>query len=384
MRITVPSEVRLFVRGFDFLIALALGSTTIWAQATASGPNVAASDNQPTDPRELLQLVSRSNGLADDNDAPWHMKFSFTVLDHNGKETEHGTFEEYWASRRQYKIIKTDAQFSETEYFTDHGLVRSGDQTDVPGPFDEIRGQFLYPLTDKYVQGLPATAKIEIKIRDFGPAKLRCITTTYPAESRRSIDLYGATACTDLNFPAIRLSGPWMGGKTFVFNNIASFRGRSVARDMEAYQDGNKEFTAHLETLESFDSLNEALFAPPPDARPLAQVAPSSADVRPQNEPAKPKTVTISASVAQGQLIKAIPPDYPIGAKEMGVTGVVVVQATIGKDGRIYNPHAISGPPMLRDAAVDAVKRWVYKPYLLNGEAVEVLTTVNVFFTLNH
>ena len=59
-----------------------------------------------------------------------------------------------------------------------------------------------------------------------------------------------------------------------------------------------------------------------------------------------------------------------------------MLQALIGKDGTIQNLHVVSGHPMLTGAALDAVKQWKYKPYYLNGEPVEVETTINVNFTL--
>jgi protein TonB len=60
----------------------------------------------------------------------------------------------------------------------------------------------------------------------------------------------------------------------------------------------------------------------------------------------------------------------------------VVLQATISKTGAIEGLHVVSGPAMLQGAAVDAVRTWRYRPYLLSGEPVEVETTVNVIFTL--
>jgi protein TonB len=59
-----------------------------------------------------------------------------------------------------------------------------------------------------------------------------------------------------------------------------------------------------------------------------------------------------------------------------------VLGATISKSGTIENLHVVSGPPMLVEAALDAVSTWIYRPYLLNGQPVEVETTVNVNFTL--
>ena len=62
--------------------------------------------------------------------------------------------------------------------------------------------------------------------------------------------------------------------------------------------------------------------------------------------------------------------------------GTVVLQATISKTGTIENAHVVSGPAMLQQAALDAIRTWRYRPYLLNGEPVEVDTQVNVVFSL--
>ena len=75
-------------------------------------------------------------------------------------------------------------------------------------------------------------------------------------------------------------------------------------------------------------------------------------------------------------------PIYPPIAKAARVSGTVVLQATISKTGTIENLRVISGPAMLQQAALDAVKTWRYRPYLLNNEPVEVETTVNVIFSL--
>jgi protein TonB len=96
-----------------------------------------------------------------------------------------------------------------------------------------------------------------------------------------------------------------------------------------------------------------------------------------------PKVLAISAGIAAGMQIKNTPPVYPLIAKSARVSGTVVLHATISKTGTIENLRVVSGPDMLRQAAVDAVKTWRYKPYMLNNEPVEVETTVNVIFSLN-
>jgi protein TonB len=94
------------------------------------------------------------------------------------------------------------------------------------------------------------------------------------------------------------------------------------------------------------------------------------------------KPVNISAGVAVGLLIKKTDPAYPAIAKTARVSGTVVISAMITKTGALANLKAVSGPAMLRQAALDAVRTWRYKPYQLNNEPVEVETTVNVVFTL--
>jgi protein TonB len=97
-------------------------------------------------------------------------------------------------------------------------------------------------------------------------------------------------------------------------------------------------------------------------------------------EPLKP--LVISSGVANGMLIQRMPPVYPAIAKSAHVSGTVELHATISKNGTIKDLHVVSGPAMLRQAAVDAVRNWRYKPYRLNNEPTEIETTINVIFSL--
>jgi len=90
----------------------------------------------------------------------------------------------------------------------------------------------------------------------------------------------------------------------------------------------------------------------------------------------------VSTAVMQGQILQKVQPVYPQSAKENGIQGTVILHAIIGTDGHVERLEAISGPPELATAALDAVKQWTYKPYLLNGEPTEVDTTVVVNFNL--
>jgi periplasmic protein TonB len=95
---------------------------------------------------------------------------------------------------------------------------------------------------------------------------------------------------------------------------------------------------------------------------------------------AAPQKLRVSSGVAVGLLINRVEPQYPQMAKIAHVQGDVELQATISKTGLIENLRAVSGHPILIQAAMDAVKQWRYKPYLLNGEPVEIETTITVKF----
>jgi protein TonB len=97
---------------------------------------------------------------------------------------------------------------------------------------------------------------------------------------------------------------------------------------------------------------------------------------------ATPTRVRVSSGVSSGLLIRKVSPTYPPLARQARIQGTVILQAQISKDGSIQNLQLISGHPMLAPAAIEAVKQWKYKPYLLNGEPVEVETQVQVNFTL--
>ena len=115
----------------------------------------------------------------------------------------------------------------------------------------------------------------------------------------------------------------------------------------------------------------------------LRQAAPPP----PPPPPPKPKPVLapqrVGGNVMQASLIRQPKPVYPPLAKAARVQGTVKFEAQIAKDGTIQNLHLISGPPLLVQAAMQAVQQWQYKPTLLNGEPVEVITTIDVNFTLS-
>jgi periplasmic protein TonB len=94
------------------------------------------------------------------------------------------------------------------------------------------------------------------------------------------------------------------------------------------------------------------------------------------------RRVRISDGGQPANLIYQVKPIYPILARTTRTQGVVVLEAVIGRDGSISSLHVVSGHQLLTQAAIDAVKQWKYRPTLLNGDPVEVITTITVTFSL--
>ncbi len=135
----------------------------------------------------------------------------------------------------------------------------------------------------------------------------------------------------------------------------------------------------------------KAIARVPRDAndRPLTPVVLQKITIVPEGKsiPLKPdaaaptsKKITITSDFAEGLLVKKVPPIYPHEARAAHIWGTVVLQANIGTDGHVSGLRVISGPEVLRQASIDAVKQWEYRPYLLNHAPVEVSTIVKVIF----
>jgi TonB family protein len=103
----------------------------------------------------------------------------------------------------------------------------------------------------------------------------------------------------------------------------------------------------------------------------------------PANPPApKPMRIRVGGKVAAANLVHQVVPVYPQGGKEQRIQGTVLLHAVIAHDGTVQTLEYVSGPPELRDSAMNAVNQWRYKPTLLNGQPVEVDTAIAVVYTL--
>ena len=102
----------------------------------------------------------------------------------------------------------------------------------------------------------------------------------------------------------------------------------------------------------------------------------------PKAKPKPPSRVRIGGNVQRANLLKQVRPRYPALAKQARIQGSVILEAIISKDGTIENLKVLKGHPLLIKSALAAVKQWRYKPTVLNGIRVEVVTRITVNFNL--
>jgi TonB family protein len=120
--------------------------------------------------------------------------------------------------------------------------------------------------------------------------------------------------------------------------------------------------------------------------QPAIEILTRSESSTPPAEPPQvtaPRKIRVSSGVAAGLLIHKVDPDYPLNAKMNHIQGDVVIQCTMSKEGETVEARIVSGDPQLAQSALEAVKQWKYKPFLLNGDPVEVETTVTIKFHLS-
>jgi TonB family protein len=352
-------------RRMDFFSLVAFGMICLPAfpqdAASAAVPTRAPAQETsaaalPSDPRELMLLAAKTNGLAGNDVQPWHLKASYKWFDEQGNVRDQGTYEELWVSPTKYKRIVTGTKFQYSVYGTENGALFSGDQERQFAGEDDVRRGFL--------NWLPSPEVIEksnysLYKREDGGLKFACLN---------QIDAnglaFGPTWCLDADKIILRISFS-ADGAQILHNRILRFRGRFLTGNMQLNHGGKTALSAHLDSIETIGSVDDAAFLPPAGALPR-----------------KARRISIAGGVSQGFLIKKVAPDYPPIAQAARVSGTVVLKAIIGKDGRIERLGVISGPAMLQQTALDAVKQWVYRPYMLYDEPVEVETTVNVIFSL--
>jgi TonB family protein len=314
---------------------------------------------------ERLHRATLLNSIDDATMKPWHLKLSFQLFDTKGQPTETGTIEEWWSGPTAHKTVYTSPSYTSTEIQTKDGLYRSKGVVSVPSLLELVLQQVVDPMPSERDI---TDSKPDLRKEDVGKTPMDCIMLSQPIKNvaYAPFGLF-PTYCFDRDKDSLRVSYDF-GSQLRVRNKLGVFQQRTVVVDQTTLQNSTAEITAHVDVLQTI-SPNEVEFAPSKEIE----------------EEIKPNQVVVASGVMAGLKISGVNPNYPETSKRNHVSGAVILKARIGTDGRIHSLRVISTPDAdLAIASLAAVRQWIYKPYLLNGEPVEINTQVTVNFAFGH
>jgi len=347
------------MRAQILVVMCLVGAFAAYAQDTPT-----PQPGQIKDPRAILAAAATFYDFSDSALKPWHLKATYQIYDEKGSPTEQGTFEYWWASPKVYRVSWSRPGATRTNWHTADGkeaYVETGERL----------GFFEKGLQSNLFSPLPSTeeidpSKIRLILNEFkaGGSQFPCVSEL-PLKSDEPSDFRMlSTKCFDPTLPALRFEFSSQGAVATNYDNLAKFHGKYLARMIQILGENQKLFTAAVDATNAIDPSDSAL------------VPPKDAIFRPDALPA-------GGSLGVGYLTKKQPPVYPPIAKEQRLQGNVLIEATIGTDGKIKDPRVLLSPsPLLSAPSLDAISQWEYKPYLLDGVPTEVDTLIVVKFAL--
>ncbi|MGA8940713.1 MAG: energy transducer TonB [Acidobacteriaceae bacterium] len=349
------------------VMALMLAASAVGAMAQEGA--AAAAD-------EWATLVT-ANDLDVEGKTPFHLGMTFQLFDMNGKPTKTGSVEEWWAGPGSQKVEVHLAGLNEdgsTPVGADPALVRDAYLVrqlleaavhPVP-PAPKVRPVSKGTSGEGVAEKISAqlkVAELATKTTKFGKIKLDCTGPKYSYEG--AMDARPATMCVEPQTTDVVLLLGLGGKETVVRPRTGKFRDTYVALELQVGIIGRNAVAGKLTVMQSFDPAAAAVKLPAATA-------------------SQPKVAHASGGVITGNRIRFVEPEYPDEAKFQHMSGSVLLNAIIGKDGVIHRLVPIaSTAPMFTDAAIKAVNLWTYRPYLLNGKPTEVDTTITVNFAFN-
>ena len=324
-------------------------------------------DAGPTkDPRAVFEAIAPYYDYMDANLKPWHMKVDYQIDDEKGSPAESGVFEYWWVSPKVYRSTWTRGQSTHSDWHTADGRHYTQTIGDPLGIYEHwLRTALLSPLPsaddlnpgkDILVDHSIASANSHSRCFMVVPSEV-----TAPVARTLPFGLY-PEYCVNKARPL--LLGFYRFGTIMVRCVIfTQMQGKSMPREVYIIEGSREILSAKVEPVDALNPADPALI--PPDKAILVKVERSG----------------ISSDAESKLLVKKVAPAYPEDAKSARIHGKVVLQTTIGPDGRVEDVRLVSAPsPSLALSAFHAVSQWEYKPHHDGGEAVTVESTVEVEF----
>lgn len=298
--------------------------------------------NSGSDLATWIRQESALNGLQAEGMHPWHIVVSYDQFDEDGDNVHSGTFEEFWAGPMKYKRIYRSDNFNQVDYATAHGLYRRGDQRWPDAAESQVQAEVIDPFW--YAATLQGFHVRNVQ-RSFSGYGLECALIENKSTTISDPTQY----CFEPDGSVLRYTRGFGWNQT-TYNKIISFQGRNIALDVDVTDGGKPDLKLRVETIESISHVDDANFSPPPDA-----VGPLGDRV----SGVSPVPINISSR-----------PQWPASLR--AIHFMVKLKIVIGKDGRVASTQAVSGPPEAYKACENAVRKWVFKPYLVLDKPVEV------------
>jgi len=318
---------------------IAVPPVTSWSMSLLGEKKRAGAD--AVDLPNWLSKEAPLNGLQSTDLHPWHIVVTYDQFDEDGDNVHSGVYEEFWVGAKKYKRSYKSDDFNQTDYATDKGLFRCGDQQWPNRAQLQVRAEVVAPFS--YAATLQGFHGRNLE-RTFSGHKLQCVLI------ERNSGISDPTQyCFEPESSVLRYNRGFGWFQT-VYNRIVSFQGRNLARQVDVTDGGKPYLKLRVENIELLSHVDDADFSPPPDA-----VGPLGDRVSGVN----PEAIDTSSL-----------PRWPASLR--GQHFIVKLNIVIGKDGHVLSAHGVSGPPEAYKACEDAVRKWVFKPYLVLDKPVEV------------
>jgi Gram-negative bacterial TonB protein C-terminal len=351
-----------------FLAVLGLFLATIVnavPQARPVSPNPETSIPMPNDPVELMKVARRSDGISAADSQPWHLKATYQVFASDGKKSEEGVYEVFFANSRKFKQSYASKSFSQVDYTTETGLFRTGDMQWPSGPERLVVRKLFHPFPNEEFLQKQTPQAFD---RNMNGVNFRCVIFRSSASGGQPSESIVPTFCFDRDKPILRYTSGW--GATYselsgasILNGIFVFRDRYIARDISVSIFDKPYVQIHIDVLEDLTEAKDADFQPPATA------------VR-----APPPMPFVPENLMNGRIIKRVEPGYAALANPGGWDGRVIADVIVGSDGHVMKVRPLSGSSMYQGMVADAIYKWVYSPFLVGTVPTEVETEVTYTF----
>jgi len=330
------------------------------------------------DTTALFARLQRANDLTrldDPSLKPWHLQANFQLYDAEGKPTEKGTLEEWWAGLKLWKRVYTSPSYTATYLSNKDGLYRTSKAGMVPELLEIVERQYVHPVMDEKNY---KNSEIEFNKRNLGNFEADCISLDRRKENPNIIHReFNPTYCFSSDQVTLRETFEQRIGSIARYKT-GLFQSRSVPLELGVRRNNVDRISSNLTIMRAVD-LDDDDFVPDASFEKINFIELTEGNTTVLGTTSKP--IHVSSGIMAGRILAKTEPFYPPGARANHITGDVFLMAVIGKDGHIHDVNVLSSPdPSFAKAAQDAVSRWIYKPYMLNGVPVDVLTQITVHF----